>query len=75
MDLLENNIKIVSKYAAEQLQIHSINTRVYTTTELNTDSSDKQSNVPKITKFESKEWVEQMKQLAWSSQDDPVKII
>lgn len=55
VDLLENNIKIVSKYAAEQLQTHSINTRVYTTTELNTDSSDKHSDVPKITKFESKE--------------------
>jgi len=54
VDLLENNIKIVSKYAAEQLQTHSI-TRVYTTTELNTDSSDKHSDVPKITKFESKE--------------------
>jgi len=55
VNLLENNLRIGSKYAAEQLQIHSINTRVYTTTELHTDSSDKHSDVPKITKFESKE--------------------
>jgi len=54
-DLLENNINIVSKYAVKQLQIHSINIRVYTTTELDTNSSDKHSDVPKIKKFESKE--------------------
>lgn len=37
-------------------------TRVYTATELHTDSSDKHSDVPEITNFESKEWVEQTKQ-------------
>jgi len=49
--MLPNNCKYIA-----------FNTQVYTTTELHTDSSDKHSDVPEITKFESKEWVEQTKQ-------------